>query len=47
MEGEARMAIEPGAYLGVLVAAVIVEDDVDDFAAGIAPSIVLRKRMNS
>jgi hypothetical protein len=32
MEHEARMAIEPGAHLGVLVAAVIIiiEDDVDE-----------------
>ena len=29
VEGEARVAIEPGADLGVLVGGVVVEDDVD------------------
>ena len=29
---ETRMPAEPGAHLGVLVAAVVVEDHVDDFA---------------
>jgi hypothetical protein len=41
------MAIEPGLHLGVLVAAVIVENDVDELAGRISASIVLRKRMNS
>ena len=29
MEGEALMAVEPGAHLGMLVGGVVVEDDVD------------------
>lgn len=29
MEGEALMAVEPGAHLGMLVGGIIVEDDVD------------------
>src|SRR3954447_1923943 len=33
VEGPAGMALEPGADLGVLVAAVVVEDDVDQLAA--------------
>ena len=32
VEGEARMAVEPGAHLGVLVGGVVVEDDVDGLA---------------
>ena len=32
MEGKARMPIEPGAHLRVLVGAIIVEDDMDDLA---------------
>ena len=32
VEGEARMAVEPGTHLGVLVGGVIVEDDVDGLA---------------
>ena len=32
VEGEARMAVEPGAHLRVLVGGVVVEDDVDGLA---------------
>ena len=32
MEDEARVAVEPGADLGMLVGGVVVEDDVDDLA---------------
>ena len=34
MEQETRMPAEPGAHLGVLVAAVVVEDDVHDLPGG-------------
>ena len=48
VEGEARMAAEPGADLGMLVGGVVVEDDVDDLAGrDLAPRSALRKRMNS
>ena len=32
VEGEARVPVEPGAHLGVLVGGVVVEDDVDGLA---------------
>ena len=47
VEGEARMAVEPGAHLRVLVGGVVVEDDVDDLAGRHLGSMALRKRMNS
>jgi len=34
VEGPARVSLEPGADLGVLVSGVVVEDDVDDLACG-------------
>src|SRR5512135_1193862 len=34
VEGEALMPIEPGAYLGVLVDGIVVEDDMDELAGG-------------
>ena len=48
MEGEARMAVEPLAHLGMLVGGVVVEDHVDRLAGGhLALRSALRKRMNS
>ena len=38
VEGEARIAAEPGTHLGVLVSGVVVEDDVD--GSGVGPPIV-------
>jgi hypothetical protein len=34
MEHEARMPFEPGDDLGMLVSAIVIEDDVDDLAGG-------------
>lgn len=34
MEGEALVAIEPGAHLGVLVGSIVVEDDVHRLVGG-------------
>jgi hypothetical protein len=47
MEHEAGMAIEPDLHLGVFVAAVVVEDDVDELAGWTSASIVMRKPINS
>ena len=47
VEREPRMAGEPGADLGVLVGAVVVEDHVDHLAGRHGSSIACRKRMNS
>jgi len=43
----ARVSGKPGAHLGMLVGGVVVEDGVDELAAGTAASTRLRKRMNS
>ena len=47
MEGPARMAREPGANLGMFVAAVIVENDVDQLAGGDLALEAVEKRRNS
>ncbi len=47
VQDEARMAVELGAHLWMLVGRVGVEDDMDDRADGTCTSMTLRKRMNS
>ena len=47
MKHEARMSGEPVQDLRVLMAGVVVEDDMDDLAGRDRASIALRKRMNS
>ena len=47
MEGPARMAREPGANLGMFVAAVIVENDADQLAGGDLALEAVEKRRNS
>ena len=47
MEHEAGMAIEPGPHLGVFMAAVVVEDDMNELAGWEFALDLLRKQMNS
>ena len=47
VEGEALVAIEPLAHLGMLVGGVVVEITWTTLPAGISASTALRKRINS
>ena len=47
VEDPAGVPVQPSGDFGVLVAAIVVEDAVDELAGGTAASTVLRKRRNS